>query len=157
MVSTTAPSVARVRPARAAVILAIATIVAIAVNALIATAAVAFGAPASYGPLTAPAYASMTILGIAAGWVGWRLIARRSAHPRRALAFAVPVVLALSFVPDILLGVFRFIPGTTTPAVIALALMHLVTAAVAIPAYALASPRLATPASGPALPRRDAR
>lgn len=149
MVSTAAPSVTRVHPARAAVILVIATFVATAVNALIATVAVAFGASASYGPLTAPAYASMTILGIAAGWVGWRLIARRAADPRRALAIAVPVALALSFVPDILLGVFRFIPGTTTPAVIALALMHLVTAGVAVPAYALASPRLEAPASAP--------
>lgn len=149
MVSTAAPSVTRVRPARAAVILVIATIIAIAVNALVATLAVALGASASYGPLTAPAYASMTILGIAAGWVGWRLIARRAARPRRALTVAVPIALALSFAPDILLEVFRFIPGTTTPAVIALALMHLVTAGAAVPAYVLASPRLDTPASAP--------
>ncbi|MDN4598897.1 DUF6069 family protein [Leifsonia virtsii] len=149
MVSTAAPTVARVHPARAAVVLVIATIVAIALNALIAAAAVAFGASASYGPLTAPAYASMTILGIAAGWAGWRLISRRSAHPRRALAITVPVALALSFAPDLLLGIFRFIPGTTTAAVIALALMHVVTAAVAVPAYAVASPRLEAPASAP--------
>ncbi|MEV8214352.1 DUF6069 family protein [Leifsonia sp. NPDC077715] len=139
MVSTAVPSAAPARSKRAAVILSIAVAAAIAVNAAIAAVAVALGVPASYGPVTVPAYVSMTILGMVAGWVGWRVIARRAAHPRRALAIAVPVVLALSFVPDILLATLRFIPGTTVPAVIALALMHVATVAIAVPAYALAS------------------
>ena len=137
MVTTAAaPSASRTRPA---VVLVVAAAVAVAVNALIAAAAVALGVPASYGPVTVPAYVSMTVLGIAAGWVGWRLIVRRAKRPRRALAVAVPVVLVLSFAPDVLLAVLRFIPGTTPTAVIALALMHVTTAAVAVPAYALAS------------------
>ncbi|GIT80700.1 hypothetical protein LLS1_23690 [Leifsonia sp. LS1] len=141
MVSTAAPSASRARPARAALILGIATALSIAVNAAIANIAVALGVPASYGPVTLPAYASMTILGILVGWVGWRAISRRAGHPRRALAVAVPVVVALSFAPDVLLAVLRFIPGTTLPAVIALALMHVATAAIAVPAYVLASRR----------------
>jgi hypothetical protein len=136
MVSTAVPSVSRTRPA---VVLVVAVAVAIGVNALIAAAAVALGVPATYEPVTVPAYVSMTVLGIAAGWVGWRLIVRRAEHPRRALTVAVPVVVALSFVPDVLLAVLRFIPGTTLTAVIALALMHVATAAVAVPAYVLAS------------------
>ncbi|UAJ80253.1 hypothetical protein IT072_04175 [Leifsonia sp. ZF2019] len=139
MVSAATPSASRARPARAALILGIATALSIAVNAAIANIAVALGVPASYGPVTLPAYASMTILGILVGWVGWRAISRRAAHPRRALAVAVPVVVALSFVPDVLLAVLRFIPGTTLSAVIALALMHVATAAIAVPAYVLAS------------------
>ncbi|MFF2050529.1 DUF6069 family protein [Leifsonia sp. NPDC058194] len=124
---------------RAAGILVAAVAAAIAVNALIAAIAVALGVPATYGPVTVPAYASMTVLGLVVGWAGWRFISRRAADPRRALAIAVPIVLVASFVPDVLLAVTRFIPGTTVGAVLALGLMHVTTAAIAVPAYVLAS------------------
>lgn len=136
--SSTAPSTA-VRPRfRSAVTLIAAVTVAVAVNAAIAAAAIAAGAPASYGPLTFPAYTLFTALGIAAGWAGWVLIHRRARDPRRLLLVLVPVLTVLTFVPDILLLAFGFIPGTTANAVIALMLMHLVVVAVAVPAYALA-------------------
>lgn len=125
--------------ARTVGVLVAAVAAAVAVNAMIAAIAVALGVPVTYGPITAPAYASMTVPGIAVGWVGWRFISRRAADPRRALTIAVPIVLVASFAPDVLLAVFRFIPGTTTGAVLALALMHVTTAAIAVPAYVLAS------------------
>ncbi len=138
---TATPTAERVasRPRlRAAGILIAAVIVAVAVNAAVAAVAIAAGAPSTYGPLTLPAYALFTTLGVAAGWAGWVLVHRRARNPRRTLSLLVPVLTVLSFVPDVLLLVFRFIPGTTTPAVIALMLMHLVVVAVAVPAYALA-------------------
>ena len=64
---------------------------------------------------------------------------RRARDPRRTLAILVPIVTAVSFVPDILLLVLRFIPGTTVSAVIGLMVMHLIVVAVAVPAYAWAS------------------
>ncbi|WP_223623351.1 DUF6069 family protein [Microbacterium sp. EST19A] len=136
--SPTAEQVASRPRLRTAVILIAAVIVAVAVNAAVAAVAIAAGAPSTYGPLTFPAYALFTTLGVAAGWAGWVLVHRRARDPRRTLSVLVPVLTVLSFVPDVLLLVFGFIPGTTTPAVIALMLMHLVVVAVAVPAYALA-------------------
>jgi len=124
---------------RTALILIAAIIVAVALNALIATAAVASGASAQYGPLLPPAYASMTIVGVVAGWLGWRTIRARARNPRRTLAVLVPVVGVLSFVPDVVLLVTGFVPGTTPAAVLALMAMHVATIAVAVPSYILTS------------------
>jgi hypothetical protein len=120
-------------------ILAAATAAAVAVNAAISATAVATGAPAGYGPLTFPAYTLFTVLGIAAGWLGWSVVHRRARAPRRVLTVLVPVVALVSLVPDVMLLLLRFIPDTTVPAVVALMLMHVVVIAVAVPAYALAS------------------
>lgn len=136
--SPLAPRVASRPRLRTAAILVAAVIVTIAVNAVIAAVAIAAGAPSTYGPLTFPAFALFTTLGIAAGWAGWVLVHRRARDPRRTLRVLVPVLTLLSFVPDVLLLAFRFIPGTTTAGVIALMLMHLVVVAGAVPAYALA-------------------
>jgi hypothetical protein len=137
--SVTAPR-AGSRPALHVVaILLVAVLVAVAVNAAVAAAAVAVGASADYGPLTFPAYTLFTVIGIAAGWVGWSLIRRHARSPRRALTILVPVIALVSLVPDVLLLVFRFIPDTTVPAVVALMLMHVVVIVVAIPTYVIAS------------------
>lgn len=139
MTTQTLTPVASASRARAAIILIAATLIAIGLNAVIASIAHALGVSSAYGPLTVPAYASMTVLGVVAGWVGWVLIRRRARNPRRALTIIVPIVVVASFVPDVLLAVLRFVPGTTSGAVLALALMHIVVAGLAIPAYALAT------------------
>ncbi|MFF9564622.1 DUF6069 family protein [Leifsonia sp. NPDC014704] len=139
MTTQTLTPVASASKARAAIILVAATLIAIGLNAVIASVAHALSVSSAYGPLTVPAYVSMTVLGVVAGWVGWVLIRRRARNPRRALTIIVPIVVVASFVPDVLLAVLRFVPGTTSGAVLALALMHIVVAGVAIPAYALAS------------------
>ena len=141
MATTTAADVRTIRPSRARtmLILAGAALAAIVGNALIAALAGALGAPAGYGPLTLPAYGLFSILGVGVGWLGWRLVHRRARDPRRMLAVLVPVVALVSFIPDVLLLVFRFIPGTTDVGVYALMLMHVVVIAIAVPAYALAS------------------
>jgi hypothetical protein len=124
---------------RVLAILAVAAVLAVAVNAAIAAIAVSLGAPADYGPLTFPAYTLFTLLGVGVGWAGWALVRRRARDPRRALTVLVPVVTLVSLVPDVLLLVLRFIPGTTTSAVIGLMVMHLVVVAIAVPAFAIAS------------------
>lgn len=141
MVTTTAERVGTRPRTRIAVILVTAVATAIAANAAVAMVAVATGASATYGPLTFPVFALFTALGVAAGWIGWSLVRRRARDPRRTLSVLVPALTVASFIPDILLLVLRFIPGTTTGAVIALMVMHLVVVAVAVPAYALASRR----------------
>lgn len=124
---------------RSALLLLAAAVAACAVNALVARAAVAAGAPAGYGPLTPPAYCLLTVVGVGLGWLGWRAVRARARDPRRALSVLVPVVTLATFVPDLLLLALRFVPGTTTTAVLALVLMHLVVVACAVPAYALAT------------------
>ncbi|MEN0021918.1 MAG: DUF6069 family protein [Microbacterium sp.] len=142
MVTTASAQPAATRPrARAALILTAAVAIAIALNAVVAAVAIATGAPASYGPLTPPAFGLFTALGVAAGWVGWSLVTRRAKDPRRTLSILVPLVTVASFIPDVLLLALGFIPGTTTGAVIALMVMHVVVVAVAVPAYALATRR----------------
>jgi hypothetical protein len=124
---------------RTVALLAAGTVAAVAVNAVVAAIAVAAGAPADYGPLTFPAYTLFTVIGVVIGWVGWSIVRRRARDPRRVLTVLVPVVTLLSLVPDVLLLVFRFIPGTTPAAAIGLMAMHLVVVAIAVPTYALAS------------------
>jgi hypothetical protein len=138
---TTRPT-PRTRP-RAALTLGLAAVVAVGVEALIAQAAVAAGAPPSYGPLMLPAHATLAVAGVVIGWFGWLAVHRRAADPRRTLRRLVPVVALASFVPDVLLLALRFIPGTNVPAVVALVLMHLVVLVCALPAYARASRHLA--------------
>lgn len=129
---------------RAALILIAAIIVAVLLNAAVAAVAIASGAPNGYGPLSLPAYATFTVIGVLLGWVGWLLVTRRARDPRRVLRFLVPAVVLISLVPDIYLLVLRFIPGTTTGAAIGLMAMHLVVVLVAVPAYALITRRTAS-------------
>lgn len=151
--SVTPPASAPVDPAArrrrpVAVILVAAVAVAIAANAVVAAIAITLGAPSTYGPLTFPAYALFTSLGIAAAWIGWTLVQRRARDPRRVLTVLVPTLTLLSFVPDLLLLALRFIPGTTATAVIALMIMHLVVVLVAVPACALATRSLRVAPTG---------
>jgi hypothetical protein len=130
-------------------VLAVAAAVAIALDAAIAALAIAGGAPADYGPLTFPAYALFTVVGLLLGWAGWSLVLRRAGRPRRVLMVLVPVVALLSIVPDILLLVFGFVPGTTAGAVVALVAMHVVVLVIGVSAFILATPRgRLDPASG---------
>lgn len=138
---TAARESARVSPLRVALSLAAASVVAILLNAVVAAVAVRAGADPGFGPLTLPAYASFTIIGIVVGWFGWRLVERRAANPRRVLVMLVPIVLVLSFIPDVLLLTLQFIPGTTVGAVVALMVMHVIVVAVAVPAYLIAGAR----------------
>lgn len=140
MVTTVTPERTAIRSrTRTVVTLATAVVIAIAANAVVAAVAVATGAPATYGPLTLPAYGLFSAIGVIVGWIGWSLVQRRARDPRRMLSILVPAVTVASFLPDVLLLALGFIPGTTTGAVIALMVMHLVVVAVAVPAYAFAS------------------
>lgn len=125
---------------RTAVLLIAAIAVAGAANTIIAFTAIAVGASSSYAPLMPPVYLAFTILGVLAGYLGWRIIRSRVANPARVLTVLVPVVLVLSWVPDVILAIVQFIPGTTLTGALALGLMHAVVVAVAVPVYARIAP-----------------
>jgi hypothetical protein len=118
---------------RTAVITLIAAIaVAVIAAQIIALAALAAGA-APFPPLMAYVFGPFAALGVLGGYVGWRIVRRVVPNPRAVLRILVPVVLVLSFVPDLALLITGFIPGTTTTGAIALMLMHLTVAGVVVP------------------------
>lgn len=114
-----------------------AVLVATTVVALIAQAV---GAGADFPALKPAVYLPFAIVGLVAGYVGWRIVRSRAAHPGRVLRVLIPVVLVLSLIPDVVLLVTGFIPGTTTTGVIALMLMHVLVAAIGIPLYQRIAP-----------------
>ena len=120
----------------AGVLLAAGIVVAILANTVVSLAAVAAGASATYPPLTIWVYGAFTVAGVLVGYLGWRL----NRHAPARLRVLVPTVLVLSFIPDIAALVIGFIPGTTTTGVVALTIMHLTTAAVALPVYSRLAP-----------------
>ena len=133
--ATTAPTTT----GRTALLLAAAVAVAGAANTAISVVAVAAGAQA-FAPLTPPVYLAFTVLGVLAGYLGWRLVRARAQRPARVLRILVPVIVVASLLPNVALAATAFIPGTTLTGVIALSLMHLVVAAVAVPVYQRIAP-----------------
>ncbi|MFF0085927.1 DUF6069 family protein [Streptomyces canus] len=109
--------------------------VAIAVNAVVAVIAHAAGASDDFQPLQLSAYAPLTVFGVLIAAAAWAIIRARSARPDRLLRTLVPVILIVSLIPDIMVGASDSRPGTSWGAVIALMVMHVVVAAVAVPAF----------------------
>ncbi|AXE39118.1 DUF6069 family protein [Acidipropionibacterium virtanenii] len=131
-------NVPRVSAGRTSLVLTAAVIVAAAVNAVVARLATAGGATPGFSPLTLPVFGAFTLVGILAGWAGWRIIQHRSRRPERLLRWLVPVVGVLSFIPDVALGTLGFIPGANWSGVLGLMAMHVVVILVAVPAYLIA-------------------
>jgi hypothetical protein len=114
----------------------VAVVAAAVVNSVIA--AIARGlldVSARFQPLTAPVFLMWTVVGVVVGGLVWRLITRRSARPARLLRRLVPTVVVLSLIPDVLVLAADSMPGTSVTAVVALMVMHVATAAVAVPAF----------------------
>ena len=108
----------------------VAVILALVGNTIVARVALAAGASESFQPLMFAAYSFFTVVGVAAGLVGW-LVVRRTANAAGTLRWLVPTVLVLSLVPDVLLG-FSDRPGVSWGAVAALMVMHVVVTVVAV-------------------------
>ena len=105
-----------------------------------ALAAVAFGADPAFGPLQPPVYLSFAVLGTLAAIGGWLIVVRRVRNSARVLGILVPVLLMLSLVPDVVLLVTGFIPGTTVAGVVGLMVMHPIVATVAVVAGRMIAP-----------------
>ncbi len=105
--------------ANTALRLGFALLAAAAVNTVIALGAVALDDGGIAMGLSPASYLPATAAGLLLGTLGWFVIARRAP---KALRFVVPAVLALTWVPDLLL----FAAGATAANVFGLMLMHLV-------------------------------
>jgi H+/Cl- antiporter ClcA len=105
------------------------------VSMVIARMAHGAGVSQSFAPLHFATYTSLIVLGVIGGAVGWQLLRTRATYPRRLLARLVPLVLLLSFVPDVLMGITKAETGTTWGGVLALMAMHIVVASAAVGSY----------------------
>lgn len=125
--TTTSPITYRPLPAIGLSALLVAVLAGLT-NFLVATIAVALGldASASHG-LEAFAYVPLTVIGAIAGAVGWHLVNRFAARPGRVLRWLVPLVLLLSFAPDIFVAL-----DTGWPNALALMIMHTLTITIAV-------------------------
>lgn len=100
-----------------------------AVNAVIALGAASLGA-ATTGGLQPVAYLSLTIIAAVAGAFGWHLINLRARRPATVMRWLVPAFLAVSFIPDIIVGASLgwLVAGS-------LMLMHVATITIAVLTY----------------------
>ena len=112
---------------------AVAALVALVANTLVAQVALGAGASDDFTPLTPGAYGFFTVIGVIAGLVGWLLI-RRTTNAAATLRWLVPSVLVVSLVPDVLVG-FSDQAGVSWGAVIALMAMHLIVTVVAVATF----------------------
>ncbi|GGM76840.1 hypothetical protein GCM10011609_10980 [Lentzea pudingi] len=114
-----------------------AAVISIAVNALIALVAGRFIPDGTERMgLAVAEYAPATVIGIALGTLGWYLVRRFARDPRRVLRVLVPVVVVLSWIPD--LGILA--GGASLVNSLALIAMHTVVAAATVPVLARVLP-----------------
>jgi hypothetical protein len=135
MTTTIAP---RATTGRSALVLVAGVLVAAAATTIIAYAARATGA--EFPPLQPYVYLPFVVLGLAAATAGWAIVRARATRPAAVLRVLVPVLTVLSLVPDVVLAVTGFIPGTTITGAVALMLMHVTVVGVAVPVLARALP-----------------
>ncbi|HYD05254.1 MAG TPA: DUF6069 family protein [Reyranella sp.] len=119
---------------------ALAAVAAVALNSLIMVLGTAAGASTSFAPLQPASYIALTVFGVVAGAVGWAIVRRATARPRVVLRALVPIMLALSLIPDVLLLVSNVQPNTSGVAVATLMAMHVATAAIAVFTFARVMP-----------------
>jgi hypothetical protein len=138
-VTTPTRSAAPARPGRTVGLLVAGAVVAGVATTVIALTAQAVGA-GDFPPLKPLVYLPFVVLGIAAATAGWAIVRARATDAGRLLRVLVPVLTVLSLVPDVVLAVTEFIPGTTLTGAVALGLMHLTVVGVAVPVLARALP-----------------
>ncbi len=116
---------------------AVAGVAAAVLNVVVsAVARGAFDASDAFAPLTPGPIVMWTILGAVIGAAGWRAIVNKKADSKALLNKLVPTVLVLSLFPDVaLLASGDAMPGQSTGAVVALMIMHAITAAIVVTGY----------------------
>ncbi|MFF4362174.1 DUF6069 family protein [Streptomyces sp. NPDC001604] len=131
---SSAPPAPRSRGLTVVVGLLAAAVVAVLGNVVVALLAHAAGASGDFAPLHPSAYGPLTVFGVVLGAMGWAVVRRVAKNPAGLLRWLVPVLVVVSFGPDLsLLG--GGTPGSGPLAVIALMVMHVVVAVVAVAAY----------------------
>jgi hypothetical protein len=107
------------------------------VEVIIAAIAHGAGAYSDFQPLTFAGLLPPTVLGLLIAVVVWELVRRRAGDPVAVMRRLVPIVVVLSWVPDVVLGAThqeatRQVVHTTWGEVAALMVMHLFVAAIGL-------------------------
>ncbi len=107
------------------------------VELIIAAIAHGAGAYSDFQPLTFSGLIGPTVVGLLIAVVVWELVRRRAGDPVAVMRRLVPIVIVLSWVPDIALGATHReattqLPHTTWGEVAALMVMHLFVAAIGL-------------------------
>jgi hypothetical protein len=111
---------------------------AVALTATVANVALAMASrswlqvPAGFQPLTTPAVASLTIVGMIAATVVFAWTAQARPDPIGTFLRIATVGLILSWLPDLAIWVTAVFPGTTAAGILSLMALHVVAAACAV-------------------------
>ena len=121
------------------------------VELVIAAIAHGAGAYSDFQPLTFRGLIGPTVAGLLIAVVVWELVRRRAGDPVAVMRRLVPVVVVLSWVPDIALGATHReaasqLPHTTWGEVAALMVMHLFVAAIGLALFSRLLPLRRRPA-----------
>lgn len=76
-------------------------------------------------------YVQLAVAGVLVGALGWALVRRFAPNPAAVLRVLVPLVVVLSFVPDVVL----YVEGSSAVTVIGFMVMHVVVAVPAVIAF----------------------
>jgi hypothetical protein len=130
------PAAVRHLNGRIAVPIAIVAAIAVgsAATAVVAAIAHAAGVSHTFQPLTAGAYIGLIVVGVVAGCAGWQLVRARVSDPGKVLRRLVPVVVLVSFVPDLAIGISGA-DHATWGGVLALMGAHIVVATAAVTSF----------------------
>lgn len=139
MTASAVGTASRARSAALSVLLA--ALASAAGAAALGLAASLLGATPGFPPIQPVIAAPFAVAGTLAAIGGWALIVRVVRRSAAVLRVLVPVLLVLSWTPDVVLLATGFVPGATPVAVVALMLMHLVAAGAAV----VAGRRIAPP------------
>ena len=107
------------------------------VELIIAAIAHGAGAYSDFQPLTFGGLIGPTVLGLLTAVVVWELVRRRAGDPVAVMRWLVPIVVVLSWVPDVVLGATHreatsHVAHTTWGEVAVLMAMHLFVAAIGL-------------------------
>jgi hypothetical protein len=90
------------------------------------------GVPAAFQPLSTPAVASLTIVGMIGATLVFAWIARTQADPPRTFVLIATAGLIVSWLPDLAIWATGVFPGTTATGILSLMALHVVAAGLAV-------------------------
>jgi hypothetical protein len=134
-------TVETIRPNRLRTVVAVpvavvtAAVAGILASTVISAVAHAAGVSHAFLPLHFATFTVLIVFAAIAGALGWQLVRSRATNPSRLLARLVPLVLLLSFIPDVLIGITKAEAATTWGGVVALMTMHVFVATAAVGSY----------------------
>jgi hypothetical protein len=117
---------------RTIILVVVGIVIAGVATSIVALVAAVLGIAPGFAPLKPAVYLPFVAIGMIAAVVGWRIVGTRATHAAAVLRVLVPAALVASFIPDTLLIITRFIPGTTLLGGLSLSLMHVIVAVVAV-------------------------